>query len=70
MRLSRHATQRATERDISVAQIEAVLDDPDVTFSDRRGNPCYTREVCGRRIRVVASASDPEFVITVIDLEV
>jgi hypothetical protein len=69
IRLSTHAKARAAERRITVAQIRAVVDDPHVTFTDRKGNPCYTREMDGRRIKVVISAADAEFVITVIDLD-
>lgn len=69
MRLSRHAQSRSIERGISLAEIEAVLDHPDVSFTDRGGNPCYTRELSGRRIKVVVAANDPKFVITVIDLD-
>jgi hypothetical protein len=32
------------ERDIDVADVTAVIDHPDVTFTDRKGNPCYARE--------------------------
>ena len=60
------ARQRARDR---LAEIQEVGDGCDVRFTDRRGNPCYTREVSGRRIRVVVAAEDPEFVITVIDLD-
>lgn len=69
MRLSRHARQRAQERGISVADVTDVLDDPEVTFNDPRGNPCYIRNVGGRRIKVVTSAQNPDVVVTVIDLD-
>lgn len=57
------------ERSIDVAHVSAVLDDPSVTFTDRKGNPCYIREIDGRRIKVVVDAADAEFVITAIDLD-
>jgi hypothetical protein len=69
LRFSAHARQRMKERDIDVADVTAVIDHPDVTFTDRKGNPCYTREVDGRRIRVVVDAVDTDFVITAIDLD-
>lgn len=68
-RFSRHACQRMMERNISVADVTAVLDNPDVTFRDPKGNPCSVREVDGRRIKVVMSATDTDFVITAIDLD-
>jgi hypothetical protein len=57
------------ERSITVAHLTAVVDDPDVTFTDRKGNPCYIRLIDGRRIKVVLAADDRDFVITVIDLD-
>jgi hypothetical protein len=69
MRFSRHALERLEERDLSEAQVEAVVEHPDVTFTDPKGNPCYTREMDGRRIKVVIAADDPDFVITAIDLD-
>jgi Domain of unknown function (DUF4258) len=68
-RFSAHARQRMIERNIEVADVAAVLDDPSVTFTDRKGNPCYIREIDGRRIKVVVDAVDTEFVITAIDLD-
>lgn len=69
MRLSTHAANRASERGITRAQIAAVVGNPDITFTDRKGNPCYTAGIDGRRIKVVVAADDTEFVITVIDLD-
>lgn len=69
MRWSTHACNRAAERGIRLDEVEAVVDDPHVTFTDRSGNPCYIREIGGRRIKVVVAADDTNFVITVIDLE-
>lgn len=69
MRFSRHAVARMTERNISLADVSTVIDDSDVTFADPKGNPCYIREIDGRRIKVVVAADDPEFVITAIDLD-
>jgi hypothetical protein len=69
LRLSRHAAARAAERGITLADAHTVVDDHHVAFTDRKGNPCYIREVDGRRIKVVVDASDTEFVITVIDLD-
>jgi hypothetical protein len=69
LRFSRHAAARAAERDITLAQASAVVDDPHVTFTDRKGNPCYIREIDGRRIKVVIAAEDTELVVTLIDLD-
>lgn len=69
MRLSTHAQQRRAQRGFTVADIVAVIEDPDVTFTDRKGNPCKVRTVDGRRIKVVVAADDADFVITVVDLD-
>jgi hypothetical protein len=69
LRLSAHARQRMIERGITEEQITRVLADHDVSFTDRKGNPCYVRTLDGRRIKVVLAAQDPKFVITVIDLD-
>ena len=69
MRASRHAAERMAERNISLAEVSSVLDHPEVTFTDPKGNPCYIREVSGRRLKVVVAADDKDFLITVIDLD-
>jgi Domain of unknown function (DUF4258) len=69
VRPSTHALKRMAERGITVAEMTEVIDDPDVTFTDRKGNPCYIRLVGGRRIKVVLAADDTNFVVTVIDLD-
>ncbi len=69
MRWSNHAQDRGSERDITLAQAAAVVENAHTTFTDRKGNPCYIGEVDGRRIKVVVAADDPEFVVTVIDLD-
>lgn len=50
-------------------EIEQVLSGHDVSFTDAKGNPCYVRGFGDRRIKVVVARDDPEFVITVIDLD-
>jgi hypothetical protein len=69
MRWTRNARNRATERKITLAEATQVVEDPDVTFTDRKGNPCSIAEVAGRRIKVVVAADDPELIVTVIDLD-
>jgi hypothetical protein len=68
-RFSRHALQRLQDRGITREEVSSVLNGPEVTFSDQKGNPCRVREINGRRIKVVTSQTDPNFVITVIDLD-
>lgn len=52
-----------------MSDVLRVVDDAQVTFDDTKGNPCFVRELDGRRIKVVISKDDPTFVITVIDLD-
>ncbi len=69
LRLSRHAEARAAERGIALQEIEQVVSGHEVSFTDTKGNPCYVRGFGNRRIKVVVARDDPEFVITVIDLD-
>jgi hypothetical protein len=57
------------ERGVSMHDIVRVISEHQVTFDDKKGNPCYVRELDGRRIKVVVAADDPDLVITVIDLD-
>lgn len=68
VRPSRHAAARTAERNISLEDVSSVLDDPDVTFRDVKGNPCDIRGIGGRRIKVVA-ADHEDLVVTVIALD-
>lgn len=69
LRPSVHAAQRMAERSISLGDIAHVLANHHVSWADKKGNPCFIREINGRRIKVVMAADDPDFVITVIDLD-
>jgi hypothetical protein len=63
---SNHAQRRMKERKVTRGEVELVYDDPEITYPDIEGNPCYVRHVEGRRIRIVVAQDDPTFVITVI----
>lgn len=62
---SLHALERMTLRCISVADVQRVLDQNGPTSYDLDGNHRYDRDIDGRSIRVVMSADNPLFVITV-----
>jgi hypothetical protein len=63
-----HARRRQAERDITDAEVEAVLDSPSIPYTDRAGNPIYIAHPGGRRIKVVVKKdSSPRVVITVAD---
>ena len=66
---SLHALDRMTQRKISVAQVQHVLDQDGPTSYDLDGNHRYDRDIRGRSIRVVTSADNPLFVITVYEPE-
>lgn len=69
MRFSTHARERLSERNVTEDEVASVVDGYDVSFADPKGNPCYVRQVGERRIKVVVALDDPNFVITVIDLD-
>lgn len=68
VRFSKHSLDRLAERGITAAEVQTVLESHEVSFADPKGNACYVRTIGERRIKVVVAADDPEFVITVIDL--
>src|SRR3954454_9341116 len=69
LRYSAHARQRMAERGITADEVSSTVEDHEVSFTDKKGNPCYVRTFHGRRIKVVVAADDADFVITVIDLD-
>jgi len=59
-----------TERAISEAEVQSCLENYDISYADKKGNPIYIANLAtGRRIKVVveAGSSDPIIVITVAD---
>lgn len=54
-----------TQRGIGVQDVQRTLDQEGPTSYDLDGNHRYDAEVDGRSIRVVTSADNPLFVITV-----
>ena len=66
---SLHALDRMTSRRIRVEEVQRTLDQDGPTSYDLDGNHRYDADVDGRSIRVVTSADNPLFVITVYDLE-
>ncbi len=65
IRYSHHARIRMAERGITEAEIAAVIVDPEIRYTDLKGNPVLIRTIGGRRIKVVvARDSNPPRVIT------
>jgi hypothetical protein len=67
LRFSGHAKRRMVERNVSEEEVQAVYEEPDVTYPDATGNRCYVRQMGERSLRIVLAKDDPDFVITVID---
>ena len=65
---TQHAKDQMARRGISENEVEAVLSEPDVRYTDKTGNPIFIADVAGRRIKVViAKDVDPPRVITAAD---
>jgi phage antirepressor YoqD-like protein len=62
-----HAREMMKLRGISEAEVEACLQDHDILYTDKKGNPKYNTHVGERYIKVVVAKDDSSFVITVED---
>ena len=62
-----HARKRMRQRKISEAEVEACLQDHDILYLDKKGNPKYKTYVGDRYIKVVVQKDNPLVVITVED---
>ena len=62
-----HALKRMKQRGISKEEVEACLNNHDVEYQDKKGNPKYRADVGGRRIKVVVQKENPLVVITAED---
>ena len=61
----RFSRLRMMQRDISDAEVERAMADPDIEYADRAGNAIFVAHPEGRRIKVVvAKGSSPPRVIT------
>jgi len=64
---SDHAREMMILRRVSEAEVEACLQDHDILYTDKLGNPKYNKHIGERYIKVVVGKEDPSFVITVED---
>ncbi len=62
-----HARKRMGQRRISEEEVEACLQNHDILYHDKKGNPKYDTYVGNRRIKVVVQKENPLVVITVED---
>jgi len=62
-----HALKRMRQRRISKEEVEACLQDYDIEYRDKKGNPKYRAAVGDRHIKVVVQKENPSVVITVED---
>lgn len=70
-RFEEHALNRMAQRRIKRRDIEHVLDSPDISFTDQKGNLCLVGYLeARRRLRVVVvKESEPLNIITAIILD-
>ncbi|MDV2988590.1 MAG: DUF4258 domain-containing protein [Dehalogenimonas sp.] len=64
---SLHAIERMMERHITKAEVEFVLNNPEETRSDPKGNIIQVAFPGGRRIKIVVSRDSSNFIITAAD---
>ena len=62
-----HARKRMRQRRVSKEEVEACIQNHDILYTDKKGNPKYTAYVGGRCIKVVVQKENPLVVITVED---
>ncbi len=64
---SPHARKMMKRRGISEAEVEACLQDHDILYTDKKGNPKYSAHIGERYIKAVVAKENSNFVITVED---
>lgn len=64
---SPHARDMMRLRRVSEAEVKACLQDHDILYTDKLGNPKYNKHIGERYIKVVVAKDEPNFVITVED---
>ena len=52
---------------ISDAEVESCLENYDISYTDKKGNPIYIADIQGKRIKVVVQKENPSVIITVGD---
>lgn len=64
---SPHSRKRMRQRRVSEAEVEACLENHEILYKDKKGNPKYSKHIGERYIKVVVDKDDPNLVITVED---
>jgi hypothetical protein len=64
---SLHARKRMRQYQISKEEVESCLQNHEILYTDKKGNPKYTAVIGGRCIKVIVSKDNPNYVITVED---
>lgn len=67
LKYSTHARKRMRQRRISETEVEGCLQNQEILYLDKKGNPKYTSYIGGRCIKVVVAKDNPKYVITVED---
>jgi len=65
MELSRHAKNRLRQLRGSIEEVERVIEEPTYFDWDHRGNPRYSGEIQGVRVRIVLALDAPDSVVTI-----
>jgi Domain of unknown function (DUF4258) len=65
MRLSRHAKNQARQVGVTVADVEALISNPDEIDFDEDGKPRYTGYVRGTRMRAVVALDELDVIVTI-----
>jgi len=64
---STHARKRMRQRRISETEVESCLQNQEILYPDKKGNPKYEVRIGERYIKVVVAKDNPNYVITVED---
>lgn len=73
LRYDPHARRRMAERSISKREVEAVMRNPHLVFPSKHRDSRGEREarvgvVDGRRLQVIATKTDPPWIVTVFEV--
>lgn len=65
MRLTRHAKNFLRRLKATVADVEAVIAEPEEVDTDEYGKPRYVGKIKGVCVRVVVALDEPDLIITI-----
>jgi Domain of unknown function (DUF4258) len=65
VRFTRHAKNQARRAGVTVADVEALIANPDAIDFDEDGKPRYTGSIRGTRVRAVIALDAPDVIVTI-----